>query len=171
MLLTVNEYGGDAADAQLAAFLVILANMIGQAAIFSVGCKFDRIQPNLVSNFGHFFFIQPIVVLKKGIMEFPEFSLLSGRHGGDCGVDCKFMDAAQRVVFEDNFQGLGIFLKQLLEQRRQPRTILSLKVAEYGNDHRCVYRAQIRRAGRVDLADEIQLQCLDSFVLSTDHKE
>lgn len=77
-------------------------------------------------------------------MEFPKFALLAGRHGGDRGFDCKFMDTAQRVVFEDNFQGLGIFLKQLLEQRRQPRTILSLKVAENCDDHRSVIGSQIR---------------------------
>jgi hypothetical protein len=53
--------------------------------------------------------------------------------------------AANREMFEYDFDRLGVFLKHLLEQRRKPRTVSSFKIAEDSDDNRCILKTFVGR--------------------------
>jgi hypothetical protein len=54
--------------------------------------------------------------------------------------------AADREIFKNDFDRLGVFLEHLLKQRRKPRTVLSLKITEVSNDDRRILKSFVRRA-------------------------
>jgi hypothetical protein len=47
----------------------------------------------------------------------------------------------KRKILFNQFDFCGIFLQHLLEERIKPRTVWSLVIAEYGDEHWCVFKA------------------------------
>ncbi len=77
--------------------------------------------------------IELVIAGKKSIMKVPETTLGMCCQGGGGRFSGIFV-TVQRKVLENKFDLLGIFLKQLLEYRREPGTVRSLKIGK--NHHR-----------------------------------
>ena len=103
--------------------------------IIDIFIKLIHIQPDLLGDFYDFVLIYLFVDFKQLIMKLPEFSLAPGSQS--CYSRCGgILVTAKRKIFKYHGYRVWIFLEHLLEERRKPRTVRSLKIAEHGNDHR-----------------------------------
>ena len=93
-------------------------------------------------------------------MKVPESPLGVCRQRSCCCIFCKFM-TAQRIILENESDLLGIFLEQLLEYRREPGTVRSLKIGKNRHHHCCAGRSLYGRPINWDLMNEIQFKDLD----------
>lgn len=77
-------------------------------------------------------------------MKLPELTLTTGGKGCDSSRNGIFM-AAEWKIFIDDFHRGWIFLKHLLEDGRESRTIRSLEITKHRDHHRCVLGTFERR--------------------------
>ncbi len=75
--------------------------------------------------------VELIVAGKKSVMKVPEATLCMCRQSCSSSLSGILM-TFQRIVLENEFDLIRVFLKQLLEYRRKPGTVGSLKI---GKDH------------------------------------
>jgi len=72
------------------------------------------IQLEFHRNFLDFLFVKPVVIVKQFIVEIPKFSLTIGSQRCYSGLNGKLV-AANREIFKNNFDRLGVFLEHLLK--------------------------------------------------------
>ncbi|MDX2447535.1 MAG: hypothetical protein QNK29_10130, partial [Desulfobacterales bacterium] len=114
--------------------------------------------------------IKHTVVGKKRIMKVPEPTLGVSRQGSGGSLTGKFV-TAQGEILEYECDLLGIFLEQLLEYRRKPGAVRSLKISINRHHHRCVYRSHGGRSVNGNLLDEIQVEFLNSVAGGVNQKK
>ena len=121
-----------------------MPDLFKQQGVFSVFFKLRFIQLKFGHNFLDFVFIKLVVIFKQFIMEIPKFCLTTGSQRRHSGLDSKLV-AANREMFKNNFDSLGVILNHLLEQRRKPRTVTSFKIAEVSDDNRVILKTFVGR--------------------------
>jgi hypothetical protein len=137
---SVYKYGGSAPYADAAAQLDILVDSQAGCRVIHIFFEFFHVQVQLTGHLQEFSIVQVLVVLEYQVVVLPEFSLPLGRRSRKGSLSRKCM-VGQGVILEDQFHIFRVLLEQLLEERIDPRTGRSLKIAEHGDDHRCRRRA------------------------------
>ena len=164
-LLAVDEDGGNPPDTDIDALLVIITYQFADGGIIDVLVKLIHIQTEFLRNLYDFTFINLFVNFEKLIMKFPEFSLSPSSQSCD-GRGGSIFVAAKRKVFKNNGYRIRVFFEHLFEQRRKPRTVPSLKVAEHGNDHRGIFIPLPWRAYCCDFMDKTQFDDFKRFIIA-----
>ncbi len=164
-LLTVDEDSRNPPDTDIEALLVIITYQFADGGIIDVLVKLIHFQTEFLRNLYDFIFINLFVNFEKLIMKFPELALSLGsqRCDGRCGS--KFV-TAKRKVFKNNGYRIRVFFEHLLEQRRKPRTVGSLKIAEHGNDHLGIFIALPWRAYCFDFMDKTQFDDFKRLIIA-----
>jgi len=107
---------------------------------------------------------------KKGVMEFPKFTLFAGGKRGTGGGVGKLMHC-QRQILHDNLDGIGIFFEHLLEERRNLAAVGSLEIGEKGYGNRCLGQTEKGRTGGIDVNDKVDAQIGEGLGLLVDKEE
>ena len=102
------------------------------------------------------------VIFEKLVVVIPEPSLPVGCQGRPGCAHCELM-TAEREILVNQFYVLGVFLQHLLECRLEPGTVRSLVIAENCHNHRSVFRPLERKAGHIELMNQLQFDELEAL--------
>lgn len=133
----VYKYGGSALHADDVAQLDILVDSQDGCRVIQIFFEFFHVEVQLAAHLPEFLIVQVLVVLEYQVVVLPESSLPMGRRCRNGRLSRKRM-VFQGVILEDQFHIFRVLLEQLLEERIDPRTGRSLKIAEHGDNHRCL---------------------------------
>lgn len=158
----VDENCGGTLDTGFPGPLDVLLNLTPHTGCHALGIESALVQIEEGADLFHLGLIELAVVGEKSVMKVPEPTLGMCRQGGSGSLLGKFM-AAQGEVLENEFDLLGVFLEQLLEYRREPGAVGSLKIGKNHHRHRRVGKSLGGRSVNGDLLDEIQVEHLNSF--------
>jgi len=150
---SIDKDGGGASHPGSGAEPDILVDSRHAYGRFRVFFELLQIQTKFQGNLHNLDITQPVGIIDKPVVELPELPLSPGRKCCDCGLLGEWMFSEGKIL-EDELHLVGVFLEQLLEYRREPRTGRSLKASKYNYLHRCIGRALERRNGKIRVLDK-----------------